>query len=81
MGFEHSEQNLAPSLFMERHEGQYVVSRESVKSIMASQNGQLEIVKLLLDKGANLDLKNINGLTALECTDYAEIKAILSLKK
>ena len=44
---------------------------------MASHEGHAEVVKLLLDKGANPDLKFFNGQTALDFAANSKIKNLL----
>ncbi|HME58834.1 MAG TPA: ankyrin repeat domain-containing protein, partial [Terracidiphilus sp.] len=48
--------------------------------ILAAGNGDLEIVKLLLEKGANIEAKDSDGYTALEraeSKDMTEAAALL----
>lgn len=44
----------------------------------ASQNGYTEIVLILMDRGANLNLKNIHGATAAELARQPHITTILN---
>ena len=43
----------------------------------ASLNGHTEIVKLLMEKGANQGLKNNEGKTALDYAENSDIKRLL----
>ena len=43
----------------------------------ASQYGHKEIVQLLLNRGANIDLKNEDGQTALDYAKTDEIKEMI----
>lgn len=45
--------------------------------MIASCKGNLEIVKLLVDNGADINIKNNNGKTALDLADSEEIKEVL----
>ena len=46
--------------------------------IMASQFGHTDVVKLLLDSGANPEIFSREGKTAVDYTENAEIKNLLS---
>ncbi len=46
-----------------------------------SLNGCIEVVKALLDKGANTELKTIEGAKALDYAKNADIKALLTKVK
>ena len=46
--------------------------------IIAAENNNKNLVKLLIDKGANLDLKTNNGKTAL---DIAKDKRFLAIER
>jgi ankyrin repeat protein len=46
--------------------------------IIASAHGNTEIVKLLLGKGANTELKTVEGKTAYDYATNDEIKTLIS---
>ena len=43
----------------------------------ASKEGNLEIVKYLVEKGANVNIKDNHGRTALDLAETEEIKKVL----
>jgi ankyrin repeat protein len=45
--------------------------------MLASQNGRKDIVQLLLNHGADIDLKDYEGDTALDWAKKKEIKEML----
>lgn len=44
---------------------------------IAAEKGAVDIVKLLLARGADRNIKNKNGKTAAECTADSKIREIL----
>jgi ankyrin repeat protein len=47
--------------------------------MLASQKGHKELVELLLDKGANPNLKSYEGKTTYDCAENNDIKSLIGI--